>query len=67
MADDDKTFEDKWANYDSGPYCKHWGTPGLCEECAQEQVAEYHSLTVEQLLHGIRAIKEYYAKAKHEG
>lgn len=22
--------------YESGPYCKHWGEPGYCKECAME-------------------------------
>ena len=28
MSDDDA---DGWADYESGPFCRHWGTPGDCE------------------------------------
>lgn len=22
-----------WENYESGPYCKHWGDPLDCDDC----------------------------------
>ena len=29
--------EDPWENYESGPFCWHWGTPGDCEQpCLRE-------------------------------
>ncbi len=27
--------EDTWENYESGPFCRHWGDPSDCDtECA---------------------------------
>lgn len=32
-SDDDKD----WANYESGPFCRHWSDPGSCDECKREE------------------------------
>lgn len=29
MTDDD----DRWEDYESGPFCPHWGDPYDCDEC----------------------------------
>jgi hypothetical protein len=29
MADNTET---RWADYESGPFCQHWGDPDMCEE-----------------------------------
>lgn len=27
---------DSWEDYESGPFCAHWGTPGDCERTCGE-------------------------------
>lgn len=26
---------DDYGDYESGPFCRHWGTPGDCDECTR--------------------------------
>ena len=27
-------------SYESGPYCEHWDTPGLCKKCAVKMLRD---------------------------
>lgn len=54
-------FESQWAKYDSGPFCKHWGDPGSCVECAGDTLVESGSvylLTNQQLATLYQLVKE---------
>jgi hypothetical protein len=31
---DDAAPDRDWEDYESGPFCEHWSTPGSCSECA---------------------------------
>lgn len=43
------------SNYDSGPFCRHWSTPGDCDECRTEQAAPYRALAERAIL----ALREF--------
>ena len=30
-CEDEPDDDDRWANYESGPFCEHWDTPWACE------------------------------------
>jgi hypothetical protein len=47
--------DDEWANYDSGPFCEHWGTPGDCSECDREKQEPFKTLAER----AIRALAEF--------
>lgn len=34
MNDEPDDEETNWENYESGPFCKHWGQLGACDECS---------------------------------
>lgn len=36
MSDDEDSGDDDWGGYESGPFCRHWGSLGDCDElCAR--------------------------------
>lgn len=35
--------EDRWDNYESGPFCRHWSDPESCEQCNTGCKDCYHS------------------------
>ena len=45
MSDEGES-DDPWANYSSGPFCRHWGDPSGCDErCAacSHTCAQHHA------------------------
>lgn len=44
-----------WENYDTGPFCRHWGTPGDCDECKAEAAWPYRALAERAIL----ALREF--------
>lgn len=40
--------DERWENYDSGPFCKHWADPYDCDElCKCSHVCAQHSAGAE--------------------
>lgn len=58
MSDD----ETDWSNYESGPFCPHWGTPGDCDECKDEAAHPFRALAERAIL----ALREFDAVGADE-